>query len=105
MLSIGKLATGQARYYLEQANGSLTRTAAVSSGVEDYYLAGPEAAGAWTGAAAATLGLNGKVGATALDCVLSGEHPASGGALGRVLSARRPGRALRASCAESGARM
>ena len=91
MLSIGKLATGQARYYLEQANGSLTRTAAVSSGVEDYYLAGPEAAGAWTGAAAAALGLKGEVDATALDRVLSGEHPASGAALGRVLAARRPG--------------
>jgi len=91
MLSLGKLATGQARYYLEQANGSLTRTAAVSSGVEDYYLAGPEAAGVWTGAAAAALGLRGEVDATALDRALSGEHPATGAALGRVLRARRPG--------------
>lgn len=36
MLSIGKLATGQAGYYLDQAHGSLSRTQAVSSGVEDY---------------------------------------------------------------------
>ena len=40
MLSIGKLAVGQADYYLEQAQGSVTRAGAVSSGVEDYYLGG-----------------------------------------------------------------
>ena len=40
MLSIGKLAVGQAGYYLEQAQGSVTRAGAVSSGVEDYYLGG-----------------------------------------------------------------
>ena len=91
MLSIGKLATGQAGYYLEQAHGSVTRATAVSSGVEDYYLGGPEAAGVWTGAAAAALGLNGKVDATALNRVLSGEHPVTGAALSRVLTARRPG--------------
>ena len=91
LLSLGKLATGQARYYLEQANGSLTRTAAVSSGVEDYYLGGPEAVGVWTCAGAAALGLKGEVDATALNRVLSGEHPATGAPLGRVLTARRPG--------------
>ena len=47
------------RYYPKQANSSLTRSAAVSPGVEDDYLDGPEAAGVWTGAAAAALGLNG----------------------------------------------
>ena len=59
MLSIGKLATGQADYYLEQAHGSVTRAAAVSSGVEDYYLGGPEAPGEWVGAGGAALGLRG----------------------------------------------
>src|SRR3954453_12655378 len=91
MLSIGKLATGQAEYYLEQAHGSVTRAAAVSSGVEDYYLGGPEADGIWAGAAAGTLGLRGTVGARELDRVLNGEHPASGEPLGRVLTARVPG--------------
>jgi hypothetical protein len=37
MLSIGKLAVGQADYYLEQARGRTTRARAVASGVEDYY--------------------------------------------------------------------
>ncbi len=91
MLSLGKLATGQADYYLEQAHGSVTRATAVSSGVEDYYLGGPEASGEWVGAGGAALGLNGTVSATELDRVLSGQHPATGEALGRVLRARVPG--------------
>ena len=91
MLSLGKLATGQAGYYLEQADGSLTRTQSVSSGVEDYYVGGPEAAGTWEGAGAAVLGLSGTVHGAALDHVLAGEHPATGAPLGRVLAARRPG--------------
>ena len=41
MFSVGKLGTGQHGYYLEQAQGSVTRTQAVSSGVEDYYLQRP----------------------------------------------------------------
>src|SRR4051794_39674181 len=49
MLSVGKLAVGQADYYLEQAHGAVTRAGSVRSGVEDYYLGGPEAAGAWIG--------------------------------------------------------
>src|SRR4051794_12323484 len=57
VLSIGKLATGQADYYLEQAHGSVTRARAVSSGVEDYYLGGPEPSGEWVGAGGAALGL------------------------------------------------
>src|SRR4051795_4604286 len=91
MLSIGKLATGQAEYYLEQAHGSVPRPPAVSSGVEDYYLGGPEADGIWAGAGASALGLRGTVGARELDRVLNGEHPASGEPLGRVLTARVPG--------------
>src|SRR3954465_12470434 len=91
MLSIGKLATGQAEYYLEQAHGSVTRAGAVSSGVEDYYIAGPEASGTWVGSGSAALGLKGTVGATGLERVLCGEHPATGEALGRVLAKRVPG--------------
>ena len=48
-MSIGKLAVGQADYYLEQAHGSVTRAGAVASGVEDYYLSGSEPAGVWVG--------------------------------------------------------
>jgi conjugative relaxase-like TrwC/TraI family protein len=91
MLSLGKLATGQADYYLEQAHGSLSRAQAVSSGVEDYYLGGPEAPGVWAGAGAAALRLSGGVEGVQLACVLAGEHPATGAPLGRVLAARRPG--------------
>src|SRR5215217_4288241 len=91
MMSIGKLATGQSAYYLEQAQGSLSRTQSVSSGVEDYYLGGPEAAGEWVGAGAGALGVKGTVGSEPLLRVLAGEHPATGAPLGRVLAARRPG--------------
>ena len=52
MLSIGKLASGQARYYLEQAHGRVDRVLSVSSGVEDYYLDGAEPDGVWMGAGA-----------------------------------------------------
>src|SRR5215210_244632 len=101
VLSLGKLATGQAGYYLDQAHGSLTRTQSVTSGVEDYYLGGPEAAGEWMGAGAAALGLKGQVGGAALNRVLAGEHPATGAPLGRVLSARRPGADLTFSAPKS----
>src|SRR5687767_9211983 len=91
MLSLGKLATGQAGYYLDQADGSVSHVGSVSSGVEDYYLGGPEPYGRWVGAGAATLGLRGKVSGELLNRVLAGEHPATGEPLGRVLPARRPG--------------
>src|SRR3954469_13849884 len=91
MLSIGKLAVGQADYYLEQAHGSVTHAGAVRSGVEDYYLGGPEAPGAWIGDGARPLGLVGQVDAGRLDRVLAGQHPASGEVLGRVLRERVPG--------------
>ena len=91
MLSVGKLGIGQQGYYLEQAQGPVTRTQAVSSGVEDYYLRGPEAPGVWIGAGAAALGLTGSVAVDPLARVLDGEHPSSGEPLGRVLRDRRPG--------------
>src|SRR3954468_22691204 len=91
MFSIGKLAVGQAGYYLEQAQGSVTRAGALRSGVEDYYLAGPEAAGVWIGDGVPALGLAGEVDAVRLDRVLAGEHPSSGEALGRVVAGRAPG--------------
>src|SRR5690349_12114485 len=69
----------------------VSRARAVSSGVEDYYLGGPEAPGTWTGNGARLLGLGGTVHPTGLDRVLAGEHPGSGEPLGRVLSERVPG--------------
>src|SRR3954471_8358855 len=91
MLSIGKLAVGQADYYLEQAHGAVTRAGSVRSGVEDYYLGGLEAPGAWIGSGTRPLGLQGKVDADRLDRVLAGEHPVSGEPLGRVVRQRVPG--------------
>src|SRR5687767_15114588 len=91
MLSIGKLGTGQQGYYLEQAQGSVTRVGAVSSGIEDYYLTGPEAPGIWVGSGAPALSLQGTVRAEPLDRVLAGQHPSSGEQLGRVLKDRVPG--------------
>src|SRR3954470_7383415 len=91
MLSIGKLAVGQADYYLEQAHGAVTRAGSVRSGVEDYYLGGPEAPGAWIGSGGRPLGLRGSVDADRLDRVLAGEHPVSGEPLGRVVRQRVPG--------------
>src|SRR4051794_21729550 len=91
MLSIGKLAAGQAGYYLEQAHGSVTRAGAVRTGVEDYYLGAPEAAGEWVGDGGSALGLGGAVDATRLDRVLAGEHPTTGDPLGRAVAGRVPG--------------
>jgi conjugative relaxase-like TrwC/TraI family protein len=91
MLSIGKIAVGQADYYLEQADGPTTRTRAVASGIEDYYLGGPEPAGEWIGDGAELLGLRGEVDGDELHRVLAGEHPASGLALGRWAGSRVPG--------------
>ena len=91
MLSIGKLAVGQADYYLEQAQGSVTRARAVASGVEDYYLHGAEAPGEWVGDGTRALRLGGTVDAMRLDRVLSGCAPASGEPLGRVVPRRVPG--------------
>jgi hypothetical protein len=75
MVSVGKLATGQADYYLEQAGGRVTRAAAVGGGVEDYYASGPESAGRWLGRGALALGLAGPVAADVLRTVLDGSTP------------------------------
>src|SRR4051794_2067114 len=91
MLSIGKLAVGQSDYYLEQARGAVTRAGALRSGVEDYYLGGPEAVGTWIGDGVRALGLDGEVDGVRLDRVLAGEHPANGAPLGRVVAGRVPG--------------
>lgn len=78
MVSVGKLGTGQAKYYLDQAELPMSRASAVSSGAEDYYVGGAEAAGRWCGRSAARLGLNGEVDGAALHAVLAGVEPSSG---------------------------
>ena len=62
MLSIGKLAAGQAKYYLDQANGRVDAIQTIAGGVEDYYTGPGEARGVWLGRGADELGLLGKVG-------------------------------------------
>src|SRR3954470_2026616 len=61
MLSIGKLAASQAKYYLDQAQVRVDVVQSVGSGVEDYYVGPGEARGRWLGAAARELELNGDV--------------------------------------------
>src|SRR3954469_23049529 len=70
MLSIGKLAHGQASYYLNLAGERVDRSASVSSGVEDYYVGGAEPSGRWGGELAREVGLEGRVSASALNDVL-----------------------------------
>jgi conjugative relaxase-like TrwC/TraI family protein len=79
MLSIGKTRLSGEGYYL----------AAVADGVDEYYRGVGEAPGRWTGDAAVTLGLDGEVGAEQLRAVWAGQHPVTGGALGRF-----PGREI-----------
>ncbi len=83
MLSIGKLARGQASYYLQQAKRRVDRPRSVASGIEDYYLAGPEAAGGWLGGLTRALELGGPVGERELRLVLDGRSPDSGDLLTR----------------------
>ena len=78
MVSIGKLAPGQARYYLDQAHEPMSAVHAVASGVEDYYFDGVEPPGACVGGGSRALGLEGRVGPDELLRVLAGRDPASG---------------------------
>jgi hypothetical protein len=65
MVSVGKLSAGQARYYLDQAGEPVSAAGALTSGAEDYYLDGPEAAGRWVGRGTRELGLAGHCGPAA----------------------------------------
>src|ERR1019366_950223 len=78
MLSIGKLALGQQRYY-EQS---------VAQGQDDYYAGRGEAPGEWAGAGAGELGLSGRVSAAQFNALLEGADP------------RAPGERLRAGNSE-----
>ncbi len=65
MLSIGKIALGQHRYYEQQ----------VAQGQDDYYTGRGEAPGEWTGAGAQALGLQGRVGAGQFGALIAGHDP------------------------------
>jgi conjugative relaxase-like TrwC/TraI family protein len=81
MVSVGKLAVGQADYYLEQAGARVSRAASVGSGVEDYYAGGPEAAGRWLGGGRQSLRLAGPVAPEDLRALLDGMSPGTHGSL------------------------
>jgi conjugative relaxase-like TrwC/TraI family protein len=76
VVSIGKLATGQANYYLDQAQARVDRATSIGTGVEDYYVGGTEAPGYWLGAGSARVGATGRVEGDALRRVLEGRAPA-----------------------------
>jgi conjugative relaxase-like TrwC/TraI family protein len=69
MLSIGKLALGQQRYY-EQS---------VAQGQDDYYSGRGEAPGDWTGRGAGELGLSGRVSGAQFNALLEGQDPREAG--------------------------
>src|SRR4051794_38964197 len=86
MLSIGKLGTGQAKYYLDQAHGRVDLVQSLVGGAEDYYTRSGEARGVWLGRGASELGLIGKVGEEQLRPLLERIDPRTGDALRRSTS-------------------
>src|SRR5689334_22580428 len=91
MVSIGKLAAGQASYYLEQAGGRVDRATSVGSGVEDYYVGGTEAPGYWIGGGSGRLGLSAEVEADELTALLGGSNPRTGAPMCGGRRGRVPG--------------
>ena len=79
MLSIGKIALGQHRYYEHQ----------VAQGHDDYYAGRGEAPGEWVGTGAAALGLSGEVSGAQFGALLAGLYPRDPGVRLRA-SARDP---------------
>src|SRR5438552_1244057 len=65
MLSIGKIALGQHRYYEQQ----------VAHGRDDYYSGRGEAPGEWAGAGAKRLGLSGRVTSEQFSSLIAGLDP------------------------------
>jgi len=65
VLSIGKIALGQHRYYEQQ----------VARGGDDYYSGRGEAPGEWVGAGAEALGLSGRVRAEQFNALIAGLDP------------------------------
>jgi conjugative relaxase-like TrwC/TraI family protein len=65
VLSIGKIAAGQHRYYEQQ----------VAHGADDYYTGRGEAPGWWAGTGADKLGLDGRVSGTEFNALIAGMDP------------------------------
>ena len=65
MLSIGKIALGQHRYYEQQ----------VAQGQDDYYTGRGETPGEWVGAGAQALGLSGRVCSGQFGALIAGHDP------------------------------
>src|SRR2546429_5766354 len=65
MLSIGKIALGQHRYYEQQ----------VAQGWDDYYAGRGEAPGEWVGRGADALGLGGRVSSEQFSALIAGVDP------------------------------
>lgn len=78
MLSIGKLAAGQAGYYERQ----------VARGRDDYYSGRGEAPGEWTGRGAAALGLAGQVEAAKFNALMAGVDPSDPASQRRLRDSR-----------------
>jgi conjugative relaxase-like TrwC/TraI family protein len=68
VLSIGKLAVGQERYYEQQ----------VAQGLDDYFTGRGESPGRWLGRGAAALGLRGTVEDGELSLLMAGRDPSTG---------------------------
>jgi conjugative relaxase-like TrwC/TraI family protein len=68
VLSIGKLAVGQERYYEQQ----------VAQGLDDYFTGRGESPGRWLGRGAAALGLRGTVEDGELSMLMAGRDPSTG---------------------------
>ena len=83
---MGKLSAGQAKYYLDQADGRVDVVDSVAEGMEDYYLGAREARGEWIGSAARQLGLCGAVEAEELRRTLAGLNAIDGSPLRDVAS-------------------
>jgi conjugative relaxase-like TrwC/TraI family protein len=80
VLSIGKLAAGQADYYLDEEEGRVDPVESLE-GAEEYYVGAGEARGVWMGAGSAQLGLAGDVDGEQLRAVLAGLDPRDGSVL------------------------
>ncbi len=90
MLSIGKLANGQANYYLDLAGERVDRGSSVATGVEDYYVGGAEPPGRWTGDLANEVGLEGEVKAETLKKLLEEPAPPDGFDQPPIIERRAP---------------
>ena len=80
MLSVGKLALGQQRYYEQQ----------VAQGGDDYYSGRGEAPGEWAGAGAEELGVTGRVSAVQFNALIAGRDPRDTGEPSCAASAGEP---------------